>query len=60
MGEGRRGAGTIRKLRKNGDLGVEAKRFYWGGGCLVVSPALYGAETWGQRGGSWVFLRWGV
>ena len=45
--EARRAAGTVRKLWKNGGLGVEAKMMLYEG--VVVPMALYGSETWGLR-----------
>ena len=58
VGEARRAGGSVRKLWKNGGLGVEAKMMLYEG--VVVLTALYGAETWGLREGSWMFLRWVV
>ena len=46
VGEAKRVAGTVRKLWKNGSLGVEANMLYEG---VVVPTALYGAEIWGLR-----------
>ena len=43
VGEDRRAAGTVRKLWKNGGLGVVAKMLYEG---VVVPTALYGAEMY--------------
>ena len=45
-GEARKAAGTVRKLWKNRNLGVEAKMMYEG---VVVPTALYGAEKCGLR-----------
>ena len=61
VGEARRAAGTVRKLWKNGGLGVEANMMLYEG--VVVSTALCEAGIWAwekQRGGSWMILRWGV
>ena len=44
IGEAKRAAG-IRKLWKNGGMGVKAKKMLYEG----VDTALYGAETWGLR-----------
>ena len=43
----RRAAGTVKKLLKNGGLGMEAKVMLYEG--VVVPTALYGAEPWGLR-----------
>ena len=46
VGEARRAASTVKKLWKNGGLGVEVKKVFEG---VVVPTALYGTETWGLR-----------
>ena len=46
FGEAKRVAGTVRKLWKNGNLGVEAKMLQEG---VVVCMSQYVAEMWGLR-----------
>ena len=47
VGEARKAVGTVRKMWKNGGLGMEAKKLLYEG--IVVPTALYGAEAWGLR-----------
>ena len=47
MREAKRAASTVRKLWKNGGLGVEAKNMLYEG--VVVPMALCEAEEWGLR-----------
>ena len=47
VGEARKAAGTLKKLWKNGGLGMGGKKMLYEG--IVVPTALYGAETWGLR-----------
>ena len=48
VGEAKRAAGIVRKLWRNGGLGVEARKMLYKG--VVVPTALYGAEMRGLRG----------
>ena len=48
VGEAGRIASTVRKLRKNGGLGVEAKMLHEGAVVPMASEK--------KRGGSWVFM----
>ena len=47
VGEARKAAGTVKKLWKNGGLGMGAKKMLYEG--IVVPTALYGSETWGLK-----------
>ena len=55
VGEARKAAGTVKKLWKNGGLGMGAKKMLYEG--IVVPTALYGSKAFLQSKNNFLFAQ---